>query len=47
MLQVLFENFMLKKQDNKTANSANQQIDLGEGLSSAASKTRRKKESLQ
>jgi hypothetical protein len=32
MLQVLFENFMLNKQDNKTANSATQEIELGEGL---------------
>ncbi len=47
MLQALFENFMLKKQDNKTANSATQEIELGEGLSSETSKTRRKKESLQ
>jgi hypothetical protein len=33
MLQVLFENFMLKKHDNKTANSATQEeIELGEGF---------------
>jgi hypothetical protein len=47
MLQVLFENFMLQKQDDKTANSSTQEIELGEGLSSETSQTRRKKESLQ